>query len=212
MQGLPRHEMLSHYINAIENGRIEFPMIKWMFDNHRLASVEDVFKSGDNNHLPDDMASGALAWLASGQGAAGEIYIPMLDGAGNLVLQGQKDRATRNSGSTRSKPRACTFITSTKSMIGVSFRCSKRTSMTAMQHLPSSRSPTMPSHRTRLALASLFLKRAEEILIDPTHGIPSLADFSNSERVAALRGDIDGPPRTVATIRYQDSEMVLIPT
>lgn len=70
----------------------------------------------------------------------------------------------------------------------------------------------MPSHRTRLALASLFLKRAEEILIDPTHGIPSLADFSNSERVAALRGDIDSPSRTVATIRYQDSEMVLIPT
>lgn len=92
MTGMPRHEMLSHYIHAIENGRIVFPMIKWMYDNHRLASVEDVFRSGDSFHLPDDMASGALAWKASGMGAAGEIYIPMLDGAGNIVLQGQKDR------------------------------------------------------------------------------------------------------------------------
>lgn len=88
MQGLPRHEMLSYYITAIENGQIVFPMIKWMYDSHRLASVEDVFKSGDTNHLPDDMASGALAWKASGLGTVGEIYIPMLDSAGNLVLQG----------------------------------------------------------------------------------------------------------------------------
>ncbi len=90
MQGLPRHEMLSHYITAIEHGRIEFPMIKWMYDSHRLASVEDVFRSGDSNHLPDDMASGSLAWKAGGLGAVGEIYIPLIDGAGNLVMQGSK--------------------------------------------------------------------------------------------------------------------------
>lgn len=93
MTGLPRHQMLSHYIHAIENGRIVFPMIKWMYDNHRLASVEDVFRSGDTFHLPDDMASGALAWKASGMGAVGEIYVPMLDSAGKLVLQGQREKA-----------------------------------------------------------------------------------------------------------------------
>lgn len=92
MTGLPRHEMLSHYIAAIEHGKIVYPMIKWAWDNHRLASVEDVFKSGDKHHLPDDMAAGALAWKAGGLGNAGEIYVPMLDGAGNLVLQGTKER------------------------------------------------------------------------------------------------------------------------
>jgi hypothetical protein len=91
MVGLVRHEMLSQYITAIEHGRIVFPMIKWMYDSHRLASVEDVYKSGDKNHLPDDMASGALGWKASGMGTVGEIYIPLLDGAGNLVLQGTHD-------------------------------------------------------------------------------------------------------------------------
>ena len=79
MQGLPRHELLSHYITAIEHGRLEMPMIKWVYDSHRLASVEDVFRAGDAYHLPDDMSAGALAWKASGLGAVGEIYIPKLD-------------------------------------------------------------------------------------------------------------------------------------
>ena len=79
MQGLPRHELLSHYITAIEHGRLEMPMIKWVYDSHRLASVEDVFRAGDAYHLPDDMSAGALAWKASGLGAVGEIYIPKFD-------------------------------------------------------------------------------------------------------------------------------------
>jgi hypothetical protein len=95
MQGLPRHEMLSYYIQAIEHERIEFPMIKWMHDSHRLASVEDVFKSGDSNHLPDDMAACALAWKAAGLGNMGEIYVPMIDSAGQLVLQGTKSQQSK---------------------------------------------------------------------------------------------------------------------
>jgi hypothetical protein len=79
MQGLPRHELLSHYITAIEHGRMEMPMIKWVYDSHRLASVEDVFRAGDAYHLPDDMSAGALAWKASGLGAVGDIYIPSFD-------------------------------------------------------------------------------------------------------------------------------------
>jgi hypothetical protein len=52
-------------------------MIKHKFDEHRLASVEDVFKSGDKYHLPDSMAAGALAWKASGLGGVlDEIYVP----------------------------------------------------------------------------------------------------------------------------------------
>lgn len=88
MQGMPRHEMLSYYISAIEHGKIIYPMIKWMYDSHRLASVEDVFKSGDSNHLPDDMCAGAIAWKVGGLGTVGEIYIPMVDSAGEIVLAG----------------------------------------------------------------------------------------------------------------------------
>jgi hypothetical protein len=91
MQGMPRHELLSHYIHAVEHERIKSPMIKFMHDEHK-ASVEDVFKSGDKNHLPDSMASAALAWKASGMGGMGEIYIPMFDSAGNIVMQGSRNK------------------------------------------------------------------------------------------------------------------------
>lgn len=76
MVGYTRHELLSHYINALERGQLLWPRIKYVYDEHRLASVEDVYRSGDKYHLPDSMASGALAWKASGQGAVGEIYVP----------------------------------------------------------------------------------------------------------------------------------------
>jgi hypothetical protein len=74
--GYERHEILSHYISAIEHGKIIFPRIRWMYDEHRLASVEDVYSSNKKFHLPDTMAAGALAWKASGLGLAGEIMIP----------------------------------------------------------------------------------------------------------------------------------------
>jgi hypothetical protein len=87
MQGLPRYELLSHYIHAIENSRIQMPMIKFMWDEHRLASVEDVYKGGEKNHLPDSISSAALAWKASGLGSVGEIYVPTLDSLGNIIMQ-----------------------------------------------------------------------------------------------------------------------------
>lgn len=90
MVGMDRHTLLSHYIHAIEHERIESPRIKFMWDEHRLASVEDVYKAGEKNHLPDSLASGALAWKASGMGGVGEIYVPMLDSAGNIVMQGSQ--------------------------------------------------------------------------------------------------------------------------
>lgn len=76
MVGYARHELLSHYINALERGHVIWPMITHAYDEHRLASVEDVYRGGDKYHLPDTMAAGALAWKASGLGHAGEIYIP----------------------------------------------------------------------------------------------------------------------------------------
>lgn len=87
MQGLPRHELITHWISAIEHGLVEIPMIKYMFDEHRLASVEDCYKSGDKYHLPDTIASAALAWKAGGLGAVGEIYIPSVDPTGKVILE-----------------------------------------------------------------------------------------------------------------------------
>lgn len=85
MQGLPRYELLTYYIQAIEHGLIEFPMIEYMYNSHRLASVEDVYKAGDSNHLPDDIAAGALAYKASGLGLVGEIYMPTMDSITKIV-------------------------------------------------------------------------------------------------------------------------------
>lgn len=87
MVGYDRYELLSHYINAIERGRLISPMIKFKYDEHRLASVEDVYKSGDKYHLPDSMAAGALAWKASGLGGVlDEIYVP-----GHNIMVGTKE-------------------------------------------------------------------------------------------------------------------------
>lgn len=91
MQGLPRHELLSHYITAIEHGRLVYPMIKFVYNSHKLASVEDVFRAGDKNHLPDDMSAGALAWKAGGLGASGDIYIPYMDKNGKVAVRGTSE-------------------------------------------------------------------------------------------------------------------------
>lgn len=91
MQGLPRAELLSHYITAIEHGRIEYPWISFAHSSHKLASVEDVFRAGDANHLPDDMAAGALAWKAAGLGATGDIYIPYIGKDGKIAVKGTSE-------------------------------------------------------------------------------------------------------------------------
>lgn len=65
MVGETRYKMLRNYINAIEHGDLIFPNIKYLFDEHSLASVEDVYSSSESStrhHLPDSIASGAIAW------------------------------------------------------------------------------------------------------------------------------------------------------
>lgn len=59
MAGRARSDMLSNYISAIERGEFIAPMIDFMHDGHRYASVDDVYGKG---HLPDDIAAGALAY------------------------------------------------------------------------------------------------------------------------------------------------------
>lgn len=76
MQGMPRHEMISQYVAAIEREAIKWPYIKWVWDEHRLASVEDFYSSDKKHHLPDSVASAAICWKAGGLGMAGDIYVP----------------------------------------------------------------------------------------------------------------------------------------
>ena len=74
MVGRARADLLSNYIKAIENGEYKSPMITFMHNEHKYASVDDIYGSG---HLPDSIAAGALAWLAGGQGtiaAFGYVY------------------------------------------------------------------------------------------------------------------------------------------
>lgn len=58
MVGRARSDLLSNYIAAVERNEIESPEIKFMHDEHKYASVDDVYGSG---HLPDTIASMALA-------------------------------------------------------------------------------------------------------------------------------------------------------
>jgi len=65
MAGRARADLLSEYINACEKGDIEYPFIKYAYDEHKYASVEDVFSSGVSHHLPDSISGGALTWRAA---------------------------------------------------------------------------------------------------------------------------------------------------
>ena len=59
MVGRDRSDLLSDYIGAIERGEILAARIDFMYNEHKYASVDDVYGSG---HLPDSIAAGALAW------------------------------------------------------------------------------------------------------------------------------------------------------
>jgi len=59
MVGRARSDLLSNYINAIENNAIVAPMIEFMYNEHKYCSVDDCYGRG---HLPDSICAGALAW------------------------------------------------------------------------------------------------------------------------------------------------------
>lgn len=73
MAGRARADLLSEYINACEKGDIEYPFIQYAYNEHKYASVEDVFSGGESHHLPDSISGGALAWRASISGDLGQL-------------------------------------------------------------------------------------------------------------------------------------------
>lgn len=65
MVGRARSALLSNYISAVERNEVESPDITFMHNEHKYASVDDVYGSG---HLPDSIAAMALAWRGVGEG------------------------------------------------------------------------------------------------------------------------------------------------
>jgi hypothetical protein len=65
MVGNKRKSLFTHYIGAIEGGKIEGPYIEKLFDEHRYASYEDIYGSG---HPPDSFVAMALCWDLAAMG------------------------------------------------------------------------------------------------------------------------------------------------
>ncbi len=95
MAGRARSEMLSHYVTAVENGDVVFPMIDFMFSEHLYASQEDVYGSG---HLPDSISAGALALMRADE-SEGVFLFAVGDGGrllrpdGSISFPGEKWRS-----------------------------------------------------------------------------------------------------------------------
>lgn len=68
MVGRARSDLLSNYIAAIERREMIAPMIKFMYGEHKYASVDDVYGSGSGAHLPDTIAASALGHSCAGRG------------------------------------------------------------------------------------------------------------------------------------------------
>lgn len=64
MAGKVRSEMITELVQAVENGDLLAPRVKSMFDDFRFVTPEDLYNVGSTAHLPDSIASTALAWTA----------------------------------------------------------------------------------------------------------------------------------------------------
>ena len=59
MMGGPRRDLFTEYIVAIEQGKIRAPRIKFMYNEHKYCTTDDLYGSG---HPPDSVVAGAIAW------------------------------------------------------------------------------------------------------------------------------------------------------
>lgn len=62
MGGRDRDNMLSEFVNAVEDGRVRAPRIPSFYRAVLYCSVEDLYSKGEKYHLPDEVCSAALAW------------------------------------------------------------------------------------------------------------------------------------------------------
>jgi len=59
MVGRARHDMFSTYAVALQQGAIVYPMIEYVYNEHRYCRVDDLYGAG---HPPDSLVAGTLAW------------------------------------------------------------------------------------------------------------------------------------------------------
>lgn len=62
MAGRARNDMITNYVSALENGLIKTPRIQYAYEEHKFASVDDLYNGTSKAHLPDSIAAGALGW------------------------------------------------------------------------------------------------------------------------------------------------------
>ena len=64
MAGKVRSDMVTEFVQGVENGDFLAPRIKSMYDDFRFVTPEDLYNVGTTAHLPDTIAATALAWTA----------------------------------------------------------------------------------------------------------------------------------------------------
>jgi hypothetical protein len=65
MTGDKRAKMLSDYVNAIEKGAWELPMVESAYREMKFCRYNDLYKTTLDFHLPDTVCAGALAEYAA---------------------------------------------------------------------------------------------------------------------------------------------------
>lgn len=82
MAGRDRANMLSDFVSAVERGKVKAPRIPSFYKEILYASVEDLYSTGKEFHLPDSFCSAALAWKLVGykHPPAPPVTFPKTDG------------------------------------------------------------------------------------------------------------------------------------
>jgi len=77
MTGEKRAALLTEYVNGVEKGRLKAPRIKSAYQAHLYCQVGDLYKTGQEYHLPDEVCSFALAYKLMNRGGhpAGPITV-----------------------------------------------------------------------------------------------------------------------------------------
>lgn len=64
MNGKIRTDMITEFVHGVESHNFLSPRIISMYDDFRLVTADDLYNVGTSSHLPDTIASTALAWSA----------------------------------------------------------------------------------------------------------------------------------------------------
>lgn len=64
MNGKVRTEMITEFVTGVEGDNFLAPRITSMYDDFRFVTAENLYNIGQGAHLPDTIASTALAWVA----------------------------------------------------------------------------------------------------------------------------------------------------